>query len=579
MKFPFITPLDALQERAEEHPDQLAFLYLEQGEFEADRLTFAELHRAACTIAAHLQTIAEPGQRAMLIYPTGLEFIKAMYGCLYAGIVPIPTNPPGRNRSAARLETIAKDAQATIGLTTSGFLQLFEMYRASLPELDALKWIEHSQLEQPINVSYHRPNLRPETLAFIQYTSGSTNTPRGVIVSHGNLSYNRHAITQGRQRELAEDSVILTWAPLFHDMGLLIGVFQGVFDGNPSILMSPIAFIQKPIRWLRAITRYQATLTGGPNFAFNICLNKIQPEECEGLNLSSWRLAFNSAEPVRADTQDRFASKFAPFGFKAEAFHPAYGLAEATLLVSVGGGYPKTSVFLANREKLEQGHVQPAEPGDDKNAQELVNCGPLMGDIKVAIVNPQTCERCSDDEIGEIWVRGGNIAEGYWNNPDETQKTFRAYIKGSGEGPFMRTGDLGFMYDGHLYVTGRHKDLIIIRGRNYYPQDIEHLVQTVHPSMRPGSGAAFSIKVSGVEHLVVVQEVKEELRGEKTWEEIIQEIRFAIAREFGIRAYCVVLIRPATLSKTSSGKIMRSETRQLYESGELEVVAMWKAPG
>ena len=445
----------------------------------------------------------------LLIYPSGLDFIKALYGCLYAGVVPIPTNPPGMNRSALRLYTIAKDAQATVALTTSELHQLFQFFQNEYPEIKNIRWITPPVMQADPD-TWQKPELKPEGLAFIQYTSGSTNIPRGVVVSYRNLSYNRNVIMGVRGREWREEGTsIISWVPLFHDMGLITGIFQCVFDNSTGVLMSPIAFMQKPVRWLRTISNYKGTASGGPNFSYEVCVNKITPEECQGLDLSSWKLAFNSAEPVRAETQARFAKKFAPYGFEPEAFTPCYGLAEATLLISGYNGAAQTVTTPVKRAELEKGKLAPCEAGDETACANLVSCGPPLLDLQVAIANPQTGARSAPDEIGEIWVSGENICEGYWKLPEDTKEIFQARLQDSGEGPFLRTGDLGFMRDGNLYVTGRKKDLIIFRGRNYYPQDIELTVQNSHPLIRPGSGAAFSVSANGGEHVVVVQEVRE----------------------------------------------------------------------
>ena len=577
MQTPFSTPVEVLEGRAQAEPEKMAFSYLDQGEVEVDRLTYAQLDQQARTIAAYLQSISQPGERAMLIFPPGLEFVKTMYGCMYAGIAPIPTNPPMLTRSAQRLYTIAKDSLASMVITTPELRMLFEQYSAMFPDLQPLRWLDTSMLHaSPDPSAWRRPELGPDQLAFIQYTSGSTNLPKGVRISYRNLSYNRYVIREVRKGEISEDSISLHWVPLFHDMGLIAGVFQTVYDGTPSVLMNPIAFMQKPMRWLQAISKHRVTASGGPNFAYELCIAKATPQDCEGLDLSRWSLAYNSAEPVRAETQDRFSAKFAPYGFQPEAFHPCYGLAEATLLVSAYGNAPKTITFAADRTALEQGKIAPSQ--DEKNCSNLVSCGPPLLGLKAVIANPATGESCAPDQIGEIWVQGENIGEGYWNNPQETQATFRAYLKDTGEGPFLRTGDLGFSHEGHLYVTGRQKDLVIVRGRNYYPQDIELTVQKSDPAMRPGGGAVFAIELSGMEHLVVVQEVRDRSNNGRGWEEVIKGIRADIAREHGIRAHSVVLIERGSISKTSSGKIMRSECRSMFLNNELDIVAEWRAP-
>ncbi len=571
--------VDVLQQRAQEDADKLAFLFLDQGEVESERITFAELDRDARRIANHLLTLTQPGERALLIYPPGLDFIRAFYGCLYAGVLPIPTNPPGRNRSVQRLMAISQDAQASLGLTTPEFLTLFGEQLQQFPPLRALNWQTHDTLQSDPDL-WRRPNLAPDSLAFIQYTSGSTASPRGVMISHHNLSYSRDVVANGRKRELSPDAVILGWSPIFHDMGLILGVVQGIYDNNPSVLMSPIAFMQRPARWLEAITKYKATISGGPNFSFEICANKVTAEERANLDLSSWKLAFNSAEPVRKETQDRFYQTFAECGFQYETFYPCYGMAEATLLLSIYGNEKKTLTFPADRAALEEGRIVEADPEGGKNTQLLVNCGQPILEVQAAIVDPATKLRLPPDQVGEIWISADNVGQGYWNRPEDTEYYFRAYIQDTGEGPFMRTGDLGFMNDGDLYVTGRLKDLIIVRGRNYYPQDVEFTVEKCHPAIQPGGGASFALTIDGVEQLVVVSELrKQALQDPDTdYDQIIKTIRFAIAGEQGIRAYAVVLIQRGSIPKTSSGKIMRSATHKLFQKDALDVVKAWQAP-
>jgi acyl-CoA synthetase (AMP-forming)/AMP-acid ligase II len=577
MELIFSTPVEVLQQRAKSEAEKTAFIYLENGEDESEHLTYADLDRQARQIAAALQQTSQAGERAMLIFPPGLDFVKTMYGCMYAGVIPIPTNPPTLVRSINRLYAIAKDSLASMVITTPELRVMFEQYSAMFPDLQPLRWLDTSMLTGDPQ-AWARPELRPEQTAFIQYTSGSTNLPKGVVISYRNLSYNRHVIREVRKHELTPESVTFHWVPLFHDMGLIAGVFQTVYDGSPSIMMSPIAFLQKPVRWLKGISKYRVTGSGGPNFAYELLINKATPADCEGLDLSSWVLAYNSAEPVRAETQARFSEKFKPYGFKPEAFFPCYGLAEATLLISAYGQASKTVTLPVERSALEEGKIVPFSGPDESNRQEIVSCGPPLLGVQAAIVNPNSLERCAPDQVGEIWVAGGNIGEGYWNNPAETEVNFRARIQGSDEGPFLRTGDLGFLHQGNLYVTGRQKDLIIVRGRNYYPQDIEVTVQKSHPGMRPGSGAAFAIDVDGTEHLAIVQEVRNADNDGQGWEAVLKKIRADIAREHGIRAHTLLLLEKGAVAKTSSGKIMRSECRNMFLNHEFKIVAEWRAP-
>jgi acyl-CoA synthetase (AMP-forming)/AMP-acid ligase II len=576
MDYPFINPVEVLQKRAQQTPDRLSHLLLGMTENEDQSLTYSQLDAAVRRMAAHLQSVAEPGQRALLVYPTGLDFITGMFACLYAGIIPIPTNPPGLNRSAVRLEAIAQDAQASLVLTNQEFQTAFQSMADQFPNFAALKWVTRES--DTGGHSLQIPHITPQTTAFIQYTSGSTNIPKGVVISYRNLSQNIHALRQTRKTEYSDDSVILTWTPLYHDMGLLIGIFLTPMDGTPSILMPTIQFMKNPLNWLRNIQKYKATASGGPNFAYDLCVNKIPIEKCEGLDLSSWKIAYNSAEPVRAETQAKFAEKFSQFGFDPRVQAPCYGMAETTLVISFYIGEPKTVTYRCNRADFEEGKLVPPKSDDPRDTVELVSSGIPLVDYQIAIVNPKTLERCQPDEVGEVWIHGDSVGEGYWNRPEDTKHTFGAHIAETHEGPFLRTGDLGFMQGGHLYITGRLKDLLIVRGRNYYPQDIEATVEATHPVLRAGGGAAFAVSEDNVEQLIVVHEVQRRDVEGLDFNDLIKQIRANIAREHGIRAHAVVLIRRASISKTSSGKIMRSETKRLYLDNGLEIVAQWRAP-
>ncbi len=580
MDYPFINPVEILQRRAQETPDRLSHLLLGASEAENQSLTYLQMDRQARELGAHLQSVAEPGQRALLVYPTSLEFIVAMYACLYAGIIPIPTNPPGMNRSAQRLEAIAKDAQARLVLTTPEYQHAFLAEAEQFPDFAALTWVTRDAVQAAGAHSLQIPEITPQTIAFMQYTSGSTNIPKGVIISYRNLSHNLHSLheTRLRGKEFSDDSVILTWTPLFHDMGLLIGVFLTPIDGTPSILMPPIQFMQNPFHWLKNIQKFKATASGGPNFAYELCVNKIPLEKCEGLDLSSWKIAYSSAEPVRAETQARFAEKFAPFGFRPEAQAPCYGMAETTLVISFYTGEPKTITERFRRADFEEGRLVPSDSDDPKEIVETVSSGPLLADYKAAIVHPKNRKRCAPNEVGEIWISGDSVGEGYWNRPEDSKHTFGAHIAETHEGPYLRTGDLGFIHNDHLYITGRLKDLLIVRGRNYYPQDVEMTVEKTHPVLRAGGGAAFAVSKNDVEQLIVVHETqRREIEG-VDWQEVIKTIRANIAREHGIRAHAVVLIRRATVAKTSSGKIQRTEMKRRFLENELEIVAEWRAP-
>ncbi|HEV7785623.1 MAG TPA: fatty acyl-AMP ligase, partial [Thermoanaerobaculia bacterium] len=459
----FVTPAGMLRARAEERPNQAAFTFLTDGETEAGRLTYAELDFRARAVAAALREAVPPGERALLLYPPGLDFIVAFFGCLYAGVVAVPAYPPRPNdRSQARLRAIARDAEPRVALSTSATLSGLAGLAAMAPELAAVRWMATDALASGVS-DRQLSEPSPESIAFLQYTSGSTAEPKGVEVTHANLLHNERMI--GAAFEQDESSVVVGWLPLYHDMGLIGTVLQPLHAGGRCVLMSPLAFLQRPMRWLEVISRYRGTTSGGPNFAYELCVRKATPEALAGLDLTSWRVAFNGAEPVRAETLERFAGTFAPCGFRPEAFYPCYGLAEATLFVA--GGVPGRRPRIAEVEAaaLERNEVV-SIAGSDRGARRLVSSGrPWMGQ-RIVVADPETGAACPPGRVGEIWIAGSSVARGYWRNPEATTHDFGAHLAGPGsDGPFLRTGDLGFVADGELYVTGRLKDLIILRGR------------------------------------------------------------------------------------------------------------------
>ncbi|HEY3571967.1 MAG TPA: amino acid adenylation domain-containing protein, partial [Thermoanaerobaculia bacterium] len=538
-----LTVAGLLRARAAERPEQVAFTFLTDGESEGVSLTYGELDRRAAGVAAALAASVPPGERALLLYPPGLDFIVAFFGCLYAGVVAVPAYPPRPNdRSQSRLRAIAHDATPRAALTTAAILAGTVEPRGLLavaPELGGLRWIATDSLSGDNGSPLPEP--APGSIAFLQYTSGSTATPKGVMVTHANLLHNERMI--GAAFDMDESSMVVGWLPLYHDMGLIGNVLQPLHAGGRCVLMSPVAFLQRPMRWLEAISRHRGTVSGGPNFAYELCLRKAAPEALAGLDLSSWKVAFNGAEPVRASTLERFAEAFAACGFRREAFYPCYGLAEATLFVTGGHG--------------------------SRVERERVSCGRIWMGQRVVTVGPETGEERPAGEEGEIWISGPSVARGYWENEEATARDFHAFLP-TGEGPFLRTGDLGFLSGGELYVTGRLKDLIILRGRNHYPQDVELTAERGHPDLQPGGGAAFSVEIAGEERLVVVHEVARHRRGGV--EEIAEAVRRAVAAEHEVQVHEVVLIRQAGLPKTSSGKVQRRLCRELYLRDELPVV-------
>jgi acyl-CoA synthetase (AMP-forming)/AMP-acid ligase II len=559
-----------LRKRARYQPEQVAYTFVQNAESQAHCLTYKDLDRKARELGALLSHLGLAGERALLMYPPGLEFIVAFFGCLYAGVVAVPAYLPRRNHSLERLQAIVEDSQAQEILTTAAVLRDLEQSVGNYPSLESLHWLATDNLASFPGSDWQPPSPSPEQLAFLQYTSGSTGSPKGVKVSHGNLVHNSRLIHQSFGHSGSSHGVI--WLPLYHDMGLIGGVLQPLYGGFPVSLMSPVDFLQKPLRWLQAISRYGATTSGGPNFAYDLCARKITPEQKATLDLSRWQVAFTGAEPVRAETLERFAQAFAPCGFRREAFYPCYGMAEATLFITGGVKAQAPVIEWVEEEALQENRVVTAS-SELAAAKAVVGVGQAHGEQQVRIVNPETLRECRPGEVGEIWVSGPSVAQGYWNQPQKTAETFEAYLAGRQEGPFLRTGDLGFVrQDGELFVTGRLKDAIVIRGRNHYPQDLERTVEQSHPALRSGCGAAFAVEVGAQEQLVVVQEVERTYLRHLDVESVVGAIRQALAREHGLQAHAVILLKTGTLPKTSSGKIQRYACRTKFLAGTLAVV-------
>lgn len=560
------TLIDLLRLRAEHTPGRRAFTFLGDGEGKEMGWSYADLDQVARTVGARLRSMRMEGGRALLLFPPGLEFISAFFGCLYGGMTAVPAYPPGLNRSLSRLESIAQDAQATVVLTTCSILSSLGSKLGAAEGLARIEWIATDSDLGGGAVDWEAPPVTAEDLALLQYTSGSTGSPRGVMVSHANLLENSRLIK--RAFEPTKDSILVSWLPTYHDMGLIGGVLQPIFAGFPCVLLSPAAFIQRPVRWLRAISRHRATVSGGPNFAYDLCVRRVTDEQRAALDLSTWRCAFNGAEPVRADTLKRFAERFGDCGFSWESFYPCYGLAEATLIVT-GGAVSAPPVLLdLDKAALERDQVVPCATGDATRA--LVGCGQALPGEQIAIVDPSSRSLCHDDRVGEIWVAGKSVARGYWRRPDATAEVFGASLGSAAEGPFLRTGDLGFLHEGELFITGRMKDLIIIRGGNHYPQDIESTVQRSHAAARPECGVAISIDVDDEEELAIVQEI-EPVKG-LDYAEVANAIRRAVAEEHGLQAHLVALVKRGTVPKTSSGKLERRACRARLLSGALDIV-------
>lgn len=562
-----------VEHQARLNPDRVALIMLPDGDTEVGMITYRELDQRARAFAARLQHEGLSGECILLLLPSSIYYVVAFIGCLYAGAIPVPGYPPTNSMHAERIAHIAADCRARGAIVASA--NSLDALRSKLGKLFAegldCLLIPVDGMNGISEADWVEPQQHTNAIAYLQYTSGSTSNPRGVVITHANLlSYcrNRHeslAITQ--------DDVFVTWLPLFHDMGLIAGVLQALYAGATIVMMPPLAFLQKPLRWLSAISKYRGSISYAPNFAYELCAASLDQASINTLDLSSWSLAGNAAEAVHADTLTNFVNRFEPCGFKAAAMNPSYGLAEATLVITYHRRLMPAPVIKVDAESLGQGKFTAPRIGE--RVARLVSCGGQGADTQVICVNPDAHTPCSDGDVGEIWVRGSVVSPGYWQRPEETEKTFAAFLS-DGQGPFLRTGDLGAWSNGHLYITGRIKDVIIIRGQNHYPQDIEQTACRAHPSLAIGHGAAFSVEVGNEERLVVAQEVRRSQRSRIDGAEVVQAIRSAIAEVHGLPVYAVLLLKPASVHITSSGKIQRRACKQSFLNNQFEALYAWR---
>jgi 8-amino-7-oxononanoate synthase len=568
------TLVDLLEYRAAIQPSHVVFRFIDGDGREQEVLTFATLQRRARAIAAHLSEHLVPGDRVVLLVPPGLEYIAAFFGCLYAGVVAVPAYPPNPRRADPRVSRIVADCGARIALVSDAFMSRLDGWLALTPELSGLIWLDAGRLADGDAGAWRAPSVTSASLAMLQYTSGSTGDPRGVMLTHANLLHNS-AVIHRVSRHRPEDNGVF-WLPPFHDMGLIGGILQPIYAGLSAALMAPATFLQRPLRWLEAMSRYKATTSGAPNFAYDLCVERVGPAERASLDLSHWRTSFNGAEPIRADTLERFATAFAECGLRRDVILPCYGLAEGTLLVSGGPAERAPLRVLADRRSLESGELRtPDERGTTPIA--LVASGEPVAEQTVAIVDPDTSAACADGQVGEIWVAGASVASGYWGRPDASAATFQARMAGS-DRTFLRTGDLGVFVMGQLIVTGRLKDLVIIDGRNYYPHDIEVAAERSHPALRPGFTAAFGVASDDRERLVLVAEVARQHKPEAD-RALFQAVRTELAATVGVVPEEIILIRQNTIPRTSSGKIQRRACRVAYLGDSLEIVGRWRTRG
>ncbi len=570
----FDTIYDVLRFRAESQSDSTAYVFLENGEDEQRPLTFKKLYDSSREFAEALRSHDMAGERALLIFESDYNYIVSFFACICAGVISVPLHPPGKNKSLARISAIAGDSGAKLILSTRSIYNQLIHSAENDDILKSLSWVLIDDLHGDPMTEWTPPVLNRNSVAYLQYTSGSTGIPKGVIVSHQNLLTNLSIIDKSHGHN--ESSVMVTWLPIHHDMGLIYGMLLPFFCGYPCYFMTPQAFVQKPFRWLHAITKFKGTHNAAPNFAFELCVNKISDQEKNMLDLSSWTVAMNAAEPVRAETLKRFSEYFAGCGFKPEYFKPGYGLAEGTLILSTTFRNDLPVMRRFDDTQLEKNNIAVDANPADNESKIHVGHSCSIEDTKIAIVDPNTKIECSEGHVGEVWAKGKSIAGGYWKRDDATEETFHAHIADTGEGPFLRTGDLGFIKDNELYITGRHKDIIIIRGQNHYPQDIEYTVEASHPSLRLGCVAAFPLTDdNGEENIGIVQEVQKNHEDDLKPEEVFKAIVTAVSEEHELEVSSITLIKAQTIPKTSSGKIQRRACREGFLNNSLSTVAQW----
>ncbi|MXM68592.1 AMP-binding protein [Streptomyces sp. HUCO-GS316] len=566
-------PLPALlARRADEMPDTVAYVYLRNGEEIGEQVTYGQLHS---DVRAKAGTLGEPagGRRsAVLMYPNGLEFIRAWLACTAAGLMGAPVQVPTRRHAVRRLRTIADDARTTLVLTTREVRDQVLADFAGLPELAGLEIVATDELPAPAaGTELSVPGL--SDVALLQYTSGSTGTPKGVMVTHSNFWFN--AWETDRLWPMKDDGSVVSWLPFFHDMGLLLGIVLPLWAGRPSYLMGPEAFIRRPGRWLEAVSRFGGTHSSAPNFAYDLC---VRSDSVRGaIDLSRWRMAANGAEPVREHTLREFIGKYAASGLDSRALSPSYGLAEHTLKVSGSAPDAEPAPLVLDAQALGRGTVVPVADELDTAVvtSTVMSVGRTVGDTRVRIVDPHTLREAAHDQVGEIWVSGPCVTAGYFGREEESEHTFRARIAGAeADGPYLRTGDMGFLHGGDVFVTGRLKDLIIVKGRNHYPQDLEHTVEGSHPLLRPASAAAFPVDDGTQESVVVVVEGDSRVGRYASAEEVTTAVREALRLHHRIDVADVVLIRRGTLPKTTSGKVRRRPCREQYLAGTLNRLAV-----
>lgn len=575
-----LTLIDAIREQSVNNPEGLAYACISSDGTLQSTFTYSELISRAESVAVELLRFCDPGDRAMLLFHGGSEFIISFFGCLIAGVIPVPGYPvrvpasstqPARN--FARLVPIISNAQPKVALTTRAVVARQAELSAAEPIFSTLKWIAVEEI--PDQRLESRPHVTGTNLAFLQYTSGSTSSPKGVMVSHNNLI----SVLRDMDASWPHDhsSVMVTWAPVFHDMGLIHGILFPLYFGFPVYTLSAASVLQQPRRWLEAITNVGGTHSSGPNFILDLCLKRISEHEMMGLNLSTLSALLTGAEPVRHKTLHQFQERFALCGLQPNAIQPGYGLAEFTLKVSATDVGSTPRIVHLDAAACEQGRVILRNVAGGAGTRSFVSCGWTHVGSDIRIVDPKSRTECQPDEIGEIWVSGDNLTRGYWANSEATEETMRARLI-DGRGPYLRTGDLGFVIDRGLYIAGRLKDLIIIRGRNLHPDDLENTIEESLPEVRGGRCCAFSVDREQGEALVVVAEIDRVQRHNFDAANIFARLREGISVQHEAELFDAVLVRTGTFPLTSSGKVQRKRACQEYLDGTLQSIARIREP-
>ncbi|RXJ81155.1 AMP-binding protein [Arcobacter sp. F2176] len=572
-----------LEYYALKYPEKVAIRFLARGEDETDSITYLQLKQQSHAIATQLLTQYKRGDTALLIFDASIDVIVAFWGCVYAGIIAVPIPIPNGNKGMDNVAHIVEDAEISLIIShTSVESRLSKKFKENI-QLKRLNWLIVNKKNFKENIFLDKEVFSSNQLLLLQYTSGSTNKPKGVKVSHQNMIAHQEGLKEAFYSD--EKSVVVSWLPYYHDMGLIGKIIHATFCGATLILMPPIAFVQNPFRWLQAISKYQGTNSAAPNFAYEDCLRNITNEQLSQLNLSSWKVAWNAAEPIHANTVVNFCNRFSQCGFNPQSLTTAYGMAESTLAISVADIKSKLKLLAIDENEFKQGNIKVIkELFIDSNLEEIsqykkvvVDCGNCISNHQIKIVDPKNRLLCSDYKIGEVWFSGKSVANGYWKKETLSQSTFFATIQNSNNSEtYLRTEDMGFMdKNKNLFIVGRHKDMIIIHGENYAPQDLEFSIFNSHEAFVESGCSAFSVMSQGKEKVVIVQEIKRTQRKKVDFEKLLSHVKNILSQEYQLQLFALVFIHQANLPKTTSGKVQRKLCKHLFINEEFSPLYSW----